>query len=453
MFCFGFWAWFSHRVNAELLTFGVHVEGQNESVDFVIDLSDISELDSQIVSFCQKNRLVDVACIDLGEQVKQRLLENYSSYFSNDFAISIPLLVHHRGIKTRKTFKYHPRDKSTQGLELAVASFCEAQGIAGIQCDLLMQAALDQMRTQSQTRDLPNTHLPRVAGAEIAERENGLRFNAKMKSEDFDYKEEKNVDRFMLETVTTSMSTLSATDAVRIVFIHSCMLSTSNVEILTELLDLVHNSGLADEAVAIFVVNFGLSIPGLQDLVSRYPSVSWIHRGDDVSRFEIPTLRHMHHLSASLRGGRGSQAQLLYLHTKGVSYTEDHPQIRDWRHLMTHFLVTKHSTCKYLLLSGEFDAIGCNYNSFPRLFSGNMWWTTASFLTQLPSIDPSESKYTGETWLLGQPESVRIYVPYNSFTDHTIDEHPPHLYSETKRYRPVSHATALYIHKDPALEW
>ena len=115
--------------------------------------------------------------------------------------------------------------------------------------------------------------------------------------------------------------------------------------------------------------------------------------------------------------------QVLYIHTKGVSYQVRHPPIDDWTNMMVYFLVERHRRAFHLLSSGEFQAAGSNQvrTNGQECFAGNMWWATATYLSQLRLLDWAEGKYAGENWLLGNmlhSHSCRVYEFHDSHTDH-----------------------------------
>jgi hypothetical protein len=231
-------------------------------------------------------------------------------------------------------------------------------------------------------------------------------------------------------TVLSSSSSSSSSSprgpprTIRVCFVHSCLLPNSSTDILQEILQQIHDSALIAELSHVFVLNYGADLtqrPAFQRMLTLFPTVVFIHRSSDPSRFEVPTLRHIHTFasrvfaslynpdtpaipgavavegevpgfdshssssssSASRPGFRDPEQdiQILYLHTKGVSYRERHAAVEDWTRMMLYFLVEEHRRCFHLLASGEFDAVGTNCDpNVPLHFSGNMWWATASYI-------------------------------------------------------------------------
>ena len=120
------------------------------------------------------------------------------------------------------------------------------------------------------------------------------------------------------------------------------------------------------------------------------------------------------------------RVQVLYIHTKGVSYQVRHPPIDDWTNMMIYFLVERHRRAFHLLSSGEFQAAGSNHvrTNGQEFFSGNMWWATATFLAQLAPLGWTEWKYGGENWLLSDKTiSCRVYELHDSGTNHYRDRY------------------------------
>ena len=124
---------------------------------------------------------------------------------------------------------------------------------------------------------------------------------------------------------------------------------------------------------------------------------------------------------------------ILYLHTKGVGYSDDNININDWIDLMLYFLVDKHILCNQLLSRG-FDTIGCNYlqlykQEIPPHYSGNFWWANTNYLATLEKLDDASfSKNDAEFWLC--KNNPAIYVMHNSDINHYHQSYPREKYIE-----------------------
>jgi hypothetical protein len=189
------------------------------------------------------------------------------------------------------------------------------------------------------------------------------------------------------------------------------------------------------DSVLIFNYGYNLSV----ELQNRYPKVGFMNVHRDISNVEIPTQRLINQLAQHWKQGydyvdNHYDTHILYLHTKGVSYKEIYPQIEDWRNMMLYFLVERYKSCYHLLASDEIDCIGNNFKSVPRkLFSGNFWWSKASYLSQLPELIYGKvGKYEAESWILDKSH-VYIYVPHYSAINHAINIYPKFCYEVKKQ--------------------
>lgn len=107
---------------------------------------------------------------------------------------------------------------------------------------------------------------------------------------------------------------------------------------------------------------------------------------------------------------------------------------------MLHFLVEKHRSCHHLLASGEFDAVGCNYNSLPRYFSGNFFWATSSYIASqgLRSLSLLHSdKYDAEQWVLSG-QRARVFIAHVSGIDHSHTRYPRSQYTPVRSMKSES---------------
>ena len=125
---------------------------------------------------------------------------------------------------------------------------------------------------------------------------------------------------------------------------------------------------------------------------------------------------------------------ILYLHTKGISYNDDDQKENDWIDMMLYFLVEKFELCLEKLQQG-IQTIGCNYYDEkikirnPKCFGGNFWWADSQYISTLPSliektenVNPNDAEF----WLCKNNPSV--YELHNSKINHYIDVYPPQNY-------------------------
>lgn len=112
---------------------------------------------------------------------------------------------------------------------------------------------------------------------------------------------EDRVNQFILnQFLSQSLSSSSPQSSRRVCFIHSVLIPAHGTAFLTELLDSIWDHGLAEELSGLWVLNYGLDITTHDDypmLRRRYPTATFIHRSNDRSMFEIPTLRHVQYFA------------------------------------------------------------------------------------------------------------------------------------------------------------
>ena len=301
-------------------------------------------------------------------------------------------------------------------IEIVVLKYCDENNIIRRYCGILFRKLLEILREKDPScphlidrRFVNNLHTFLEQNVEAVDNQ---RVNSFLRRDchnltgnifDLDeYEIEITADKFIFNHFlqqTHNFQLHNAADSYRVCFIHSCLLPNRNTSILEDILSLIHNTSLSEELTSIFVLNYGDDLTqraSFSEMVTKYPKVAFIQRSSDSSRFEVPTLRHLHSFATkafqSLYFTTPSDnkstiltpeqdIQILYLHTKGVSYKDSHIGVTDWTRMMLYFTVEEHRRCFHLLASGDFDAVGTNCHPQPYLhFAGNMWWATASYI-------------------------------------------------------------------------
>jgi hypothetical protein len=141
-----------------------------------------------------------------------------------------------------------------------------------------------------------------------------------------------------------------------------------------------------------------------------------INYSEDTSLYELETLKYVNIFSKN-----NPNCNILYLHTKGVSYNYEINNILDWTNMMLYYL---------LKVDDEdlerFEVLGCNYSLLPSAhFSGNFWWSTSNHLCLL-DINLLHVKHDAEWWLFSVP---CIYSElYNSGVNHYNTSFPTERY-------------------------
>ena len=207
-------------------------------------------------------------------------------------------------------------------------------------------------------------------------------------------------------------------------FIHSCNMEENGLSILTKVCSLIKTTKLINVLDKICIFNIGKPIP--KDYVDELgPKYYIINHSQDTSLAELPTLKLIHEFSSKV-----SNKNILYLHTKGISYNNNTPRyknVQDWVNLMLYFLVEKHQKCLFDLKNN--DVLGCDYydrnDGVPLHFSGNFWWSTSNYIK---SLDPTflVSKQDAEMWICKNNPKIVEY--HRSPVDHYMDPYPRKMY-------------------------
>jgi hypothetical protein len=202
------------------------------------------------------------------------------------------------------------------------------------------------------------------------------------------------------------------TPVKNVCFIHSCTLPNHGTSSLDSILSNIKQSGLWDKLDTIYINNIGFSLDLAKYSVSG--KVIVINFSNDMSLFEIPTLKLMH----SFCKEQSQNTNILYLHTKGISYpigTPIYHNVQDWINYMLYFLVNKHETCIKMLK--EYDTVSVNFLEKPNHhWSGNYWWSLSSHISKL-DVNKLVNKHDAEWWCLSIP-NIKLFELHNSMIDH-----------------------------------
>ena len=247
----------------------------------------------------------------------------------------------------------------------------------------------------------------------------------------------KNVEWLTLENMD-KLSLSNNNKIKNICFIHSCYLKDKKLKRLHYLIDKIKNTGLINHLEAIYINNIGIPIKE-----NTYGNkINICNYSDNPKLYEIPTINKIHQFSKE-----NTNCNILYLHTKGISYDDNEQKENDWIDMMLYFLVKKFELCLEKLQEG-FQAVGCNYeqNINPSHFSGNFWWSESQYISKLPSliektenVNPNDAEF----WLCKNNPS--IYVLHNSKINHYHNEYPKENYCKNDLV--IQYKSELVINK------
>jgi hypothetical protein len=166
-------------------------------------------------------------------------------------------------------------------------------------------------------------------------------------------------------------------------------------------------SGLYEKADKIYLTLFGdieKNQEFLTDLEDLYNKIQYVSITNKEYNNEADTLNFM----LKKANEYSSNTPMLYVHTKGVSYT--HPvlknNIKAWVRYLDLYNLKNWEICVEGLKDN--DAAGGFYVENPKHFQGNFWWANSDYLKNLPKINNTniDSLNRGEFWILSNTDKV-----------------------------------------------
>jgi GR25 family glycosyltransferase involved in LPS biosynthesis len=241
-----------------------------------------------------------------------------------------------------------------------------------------------------------------------------------------------NTSEVLQQTTFRRMMKKQSDHITRIGFIHSCNAELNGLTILDDMIQYINDLGLTQIVDVIYIINVGIPIE-----YDRYnsPNIEIINLSTNPRLTETRTINILHKFCAL-----NPDKEILYLHTKGISYKVDDPtgirkNVDDWRNVLMYFMLDKHAACHQILQN--YDVAGCNYLTSPEHhFSGNFWWATSNYINTLPVIYEVHKPNSAEFWLLAH-DKVRIYELHHSNKNHYRESCAPEEYVIGQTTRPI----------------
>jgi len=166
-------------------------------------------------------------------------------------------------------------------------------------------------------------------------------------------------------------------------------------------------SGLYDSASKIHLTLYGdieLHSEFLNELKDMYSKIEYGIISNAVFNNEPDTLNFMIKKASQYL----TNTPMLYLHTKGLSYTNPSVKknVEAWVRYLDLYVINKWKECVDSLK--DHDAAGGFYVENPKHFQGNFWWANSEYLKNLPKLTPDNiEKYNrGEFWILSDTDKV-----------------------------------------------
>jgi hypothetical protein len=166
-------------------------------------------------------------------------------------------------------------------------------------------------------------------------------------------------------------------------------------------------SGLYEKADKIYLSLFGdieKHQEFLTDLKDLYSKIEYAVIANKEFDNEADTLNFMLKKAEDYE----KNTPMLYVHTKGVSYT--HPQVKKninaWVRYLDLYTINRWEQCIDGLKNND-AAGGCFISDTPH-FSGNFWWANSDYLKTLPRLNKYniENLNRGEFWILSQTNKI-----------------------------------------------
>jgi hypothetical protein len=212
-------------------------------------------------------------------------------------------------------------------------------------------------------------------------------------------------------------------------FIHSCNIENAGTYRLDYLVGSLIETGAINIFDKIYINNTGLPID------NKYgEKFEVINCSENTQLFETPTINLIKDFSE-----KSSNCYVLYLHTKGISYSNEDEKINDWINYMLYFLVTQYKLC-ISVLDNSYDTVGCNYSNDldkecfkythpfpPPHYNGNFWWANTNYLRRLPSLPMDQiERNAPEFWLFKNNPS--FFNLHSSNVNHYHSVYPEEKY-------------------------
>lgn len=201
----------------------------------------------------------------------------------------------------------------------------------------------------------------------------------------------------------------------KVMFWSICQLNNWKFVVLDQYYRLLF-SGILDDIEKVYITVLGGE--DIDWLLSKHNKFVLDKRGK-VNEYERTCLHSL------LEYAQTNDADVLYIHTKGVS-KPNNPNVQEWRRLMEYFLIDKYKEC----LDKLEDVVGCCLNddgnnekigneSHKLHFSGNFWWAKTEYIRKLPLIRPdyedlsiNNRYWLTERWILYLYPDVKLYEIY-----------------------------------------
>lgn len=196
-------------------------------------------------------------------------------------------------------------------------------------------------------------------------------------------------------------------------FIHSTNINITGTAMLDMLINHLNSHNIFDIMEFVYINNIGEPLDE-EKYTNINKKIIVGNFSEDSTLFENATMKQIIAFSKIHH-----DYNILYLHTKGVSYKPDHyffPGIVSWINYMLFCLVENSDKCIKLL--NNYDTVGVNikeHDENPIHYSGNFWWAKSSYLKNLSPLS-FKDKYDCEFLTLSKnPKYFNIFTLHHMY--------------------------------------
>jgi hypothetical protein len=225
------------------------------------------------------------------------------------------------------------------------------------------------------------------------------------------------------------------------IFIHVCCLENWK-DIFEDMIKNIKDSGLYSNTKKIFLGILGSFINEsyfINNFLDNEEKFQILYIDENIFNYEILTINCIKDFCISCDD---NDANILYIHTKGVRKAGNDDCTLSWRKMMEYHLIENYENCISYL--GTYDVIGSNIiNTFDNddkivsvngthnyHYSGNFWWSKKSYIKNLVNIDINLTETSfltrckAENWICSNYPNAKLGIIFNDFTN----THPYHRY-------------------------
>jgi hypothetical protein len=227
------------------------------------------------------------------------------------------------------------------------------------------------------------------------------------------------------------------------IFIHVCCLENWK-EIFEDMIKNIKDSGLYNNVKKIFLGilgNFNNETYFTDNFLDNDNKFKILYINENIFNYEILTINCIKDFCNNDIDNE-YEANILYIHTKGVRKAGNDYCTISWRKMMEYHLIENYEKCLSYL--GIYDVIGSNIiNTFDNdnkivsvngkhnyHYSGNFWWSKKSYIKNLVNIDVDLTETSiltrckAENWICSNYPNAKLGIIFNDFTN----THPYHRY-------------------------